>query len=137
MSFITIPASELRFKYGTSSGPGGQHVNKVATKATLLFDVLNSPSLTKSQRNRILIELATRINNDGILRVSSSRHRSQKANREAARDRFFALINDVLKPRKRRKKSGIPMSQKRKRLENKKKRSEKKRLRVRVQPDHH
>ncbi len=121
--------------YGTSSGPGGQHVNKVATKATLLFSVTNSASLTSYQRTRILNKLSTRINKEGTLRVSSSKHRSQRANRESALDRFSVLIREALAPLKKRRKTKVSRTQKQKRLENKKKRGQTKRLRSKVQPD--
>ncbi|MDP7004859.1 MAG: alternative ribosome rescue aminoacyl-tRNA hydrolase ArfB [Phycisphaerales bacterium] len=132
-----IPLKELRFVYGTSTGPGGQHVNRTATKATLLFDINQSLFLSQSHKNKLFASLSTRINKEGILRVSSSKHRSQKANREETITRFFELINDVLKSKKIRKKTSIPSSSRRKRLEQKKKRGDKKRLRGQVQPEEH
>ena len=133
-AFISISPRDLLFQYGTSTGPGGQHVNKVATKATLLFDVDKSSSLSATQRQRVHGALPTRINKAGVLRVSSSKFRSQKANRDAATARFVELLRSALEPTKRRKKTGIPASARRKRLELKKKRSEKKRLRGQVKP---
>jgi ribosome-associated protein len=49
---LTIPLSELRFRFARSSGPGGQHVNRSATRVELFFDVASSPSLTEAQRER-------------------------------------------------------------------------------------
>jgi ribosome-associated protein len=132
---LSVPKREVRFVYGTSSGPGGQHVNKVATKATLLFDVVNADSLSSTQRARIEQTLSTRMNKSGILRVASSKYRSQGANREATIERFCELIRDAIKPIKKRKKSNVPKSSKKKRLLHKKKRGETKRLRGKVQPD--
>ncbi len=132
---LSVPKREVRFVYGTSSGPGGQHVNKVATKATLLFDVFNAESLTATQRTRIAQVLSTRMNKSGILRVTSSKFRSQGANREATIERFCALLRDAIKPIKNRKKSRVPRSSKKKRLLQKKKRGETKRLRGKVQPN--
>ena len=129
---LSIQKREIQFVYGTSSGPGGQHVNKVATKATLRFSVVDSPSLNSIQRTRILKKLSTRINKDGVLRVSSSKYRSQRANREATINRFCSLLFDALKTPKKRKKTTISRAQKKKRLENKKKRAETKRLRGKV-----
>ena len=120
--------------YGTSTGPGGQHVNRVATKATLLFDLNRATTLTNSHRRRLDIALATRINKEGVLRVSSSKYRSQKANRDAATERFVELLNIALTPAKKRKSTRVSRSQKKKRLEHKKKRSETKKLRGKVQP---
>lgn len=134
---LTIPFREVQFVYGTSSGPGGQHVNKVATKATLRFSVLQSSSLNAAQQNRILNTLSTRINKAGVLRVSSSKHRSQRANREATIERFSKLLSEALKIQKKRKKTSVTRSQKRKRVECKKKRGETKRLRGKVHPNEH
>jgi ribosome-associated protein len=131
---LSIPLREIRFVYGTSTGPGGQHVNRVATKATLLFDLNRTTTLTNSHRRRLDIALATRINKEGVLRVSSSKYRSQKANRDAATERFVELLNIALTPAKKRKSTRVSRSQKKKRLEHKKKRSETKKLRGKVQP---
>jgi len=132
---LSIPLREIQFVYGTSSGPGGQHVNKVATKATLLFSVPCSSSLSKTQQNRISNKLSTRINKEGVLRVTSSKYRSQRANRDAVIARFAELMLEALKERKERKKTSVSRSQKQKRLDQKKKRGETKRLRARVQPN--
>ena len=132
---LSVPKRELRFVYGTSSGPGGQHVNKVATKATLLFDVAHSKALTETQRKKITALLATRINKVGVLRVTSSKYRSQGENRKAVIERFAELLRETLKPVRKRKKAKVPRSSKRKRLETKKKRGETKRLRGKVQLD--
>jgi len=131
---LSIPTREIQYTYSTSTGPGGQHVNKVATRVTLLFDLISAHSLTQSQRNRIWTKLSTRINKHGVMRVSSSKHRSQKANKEAAIERFKALLQEVLKHKKRRKQTSVPASQKRKRIETKRIRSETKRLRSRLYP---
>ena len=48
-----IPSSELSFSVSKSSGPGGQHINKVSTRVTLLFDLAGSPSLTKEKKQKI------------------------------------------------------------------------------------
>ena len=89
---FTIPEGELRFTASRSGGPGGQNVNKVATRVTLTFDVGGSPSLSPGQKARVLERLATRISGDGGLRVVSQRHRTQAANRKAALERFVELL---------------------------------------------
>jgi ribosome-associated protein len=126
---LSMPIRELKFVASTSSGPGGQHVNRVATKIVLLWDVKSSTSISRSQQSRILNKLATRINKAGILRVSSSKHRSQKANRSATIDRFILLLQDALKRAIARKRTNISRTQKAKRLEQKKRRSTIKSLR--------
>ncbi len=120
---LSIPMRELKFVATTGSGPGGQHVNRVATKIVLLWDVHSSSAITRGNRNRILNKLSTRINKQGILRVSSSKHRSQKANRSATIERFIKLLQDALKRNVVRKKSRVTRTEKAKRLEQKKRRS--------------
>ncbi len=93
---LAIPDGELRFTASRSGGPGGQNVNKVATRVTLLFDVAGSPSLSDEQRRAIRERLAGRIGRDGMLRVISQRHRTQKANREATLERFVELLRAAL-----------------------------------------
>ena len=118
-----IPDSELRFEYAHAGGPGGQHVNKVATKTILLFDVEASPSLVAFEKARIMEKLATRINKEGILKVSCRRFRSRTMNRDAAVARFHELVKEALTIPKKRRKSRITRSQKAKRMDDKKKRS--------------
>jgi len=93
---LAIPEAELVLTASRSGGPGGQNVNKVATKVTLYFDVAGSPSLGPEQRERILARLATRISGDGVLRVSSQVHRTQSANRAQALARFIELLRWAL-----------------------------------------
>lgn len=124
---LTIPAAEVWFTASKSSGPGGQHVNKVESRITLHFDVPSSPTLTDDQRRRIAARLPTRINRDGILKLHVQLHRSQAANREEARERFATLLREALVRRKRRKKTRKPRSADRKRLDAKRRRSDLKR----------
>lgn len=126
---LQIPLAELRFRFSGSSGPGGQHVNKTATKATLLFNVRHSPSLTEAQRQRILEKLAKRIDKEGVLRVEVQTFRSQRRNRDTAVTKFRLLLARALKTPKKRKKTRPSQAAKEKRLAAKKKQSEKKRRR--------
>ena len=119
---LSIPTSELRMQRSRSTGPGGQNVNKLETRVTLLFDVAGSPTLTPSQRDRILATLRTRITKDGVLRVTSQRHRTQGANREAATERFVALLQQALRPVKSRKPTKPTRASKTRRLDAKKQR---------------
>ena len=95
---VSIPASEIRFRFSRSGGPGGQNVNKRDTKVELLFDVAGSPSLGPRRRERILRKLTSRIDSDGVLRLVVSEQRTQGRNREVAIERFRDLISDALKP---------------------------------------
>ncbi|MBC8523521.1 aminoacyl-tRNA hydrolase [PVC group bacterium] len=132
---ISMPLRELRFVATTGSGPGGQHINRVATKVVLLWDLDASSSFNLAQKLRIRQKLSTRINKEGTMRVTSSKYRSQKANKEATIERFATLLCDALKTNKKRKRTKVSRSQKQKRLEQKKKRGDTKRMRARVQPD--
>ena len=128
---LSIPEQELRFRFSRSGGPGGQHVNKAATKVELLFDVRNSPSLSDSQRKRIEKKYQNRISTDGILRIEVQDSRSQLQNRQIAIERFRKMLADALKTRRRRISTSPPQQAKEKRLKEKKKRGEIKKLRRR------
>ena len=118
--------SELTFKAVRSSGSGGQHVNKVATKVVLSFDILNSSHLSEDEKIKLLSFLSNRINKSGILVLSSGQNRSQLKNKIDVTKRFLNLIELGLKQEKERKQTKIPKSAKLKRLEIKRKISEKK-----------
>jgi ribosome-associated protein len=120
---LEIPDEELAFTTSRSSGPGGQNVNKVSTRVTLLFDVERSPSLSDRQRELVRERLAGRINRDGVLRVVSQRHRTQSANREAAVARFGALLAEAFSETPERVPTKIPTAINEKRLEEKRRRS--------------
>ena len=124
-----IEENELGFEFSGSSGPGGQHVNKADTRATVLLDVGNCEGLGPRQKKRVLNKLSSRANKHGVLRVSSQRHRSQKANRQAAVDRLVDLLRWSLKIEKRRKKTRPPRWAKQRRLAEKKERGRRKQRR--------
>ncbi|MBE7533722.1 MAG: aminoacyl-tRNA hydrolase [Chloroflexi bacterium] len=128
-SQLQIPLAEIEFRFSGSSGPGGQHVNKTATKATLLFDVATSPNLTEEQRATIMEKLANRIDSDGVLHIQAQSARSQFQNRELALTRFQTLLAQALQPAKPRKKTRPSRTAVEKRLTEKRKQSEKKRER--------
>jgi ribosome-associated protein len=121
--YIHIPEEELVFTASHSSGPGGQNVNKVSSRVTLWFDVVNSPSLSMEQKNLVLLRLAGRISKAGILRVISQRTRSQADNRELATERFVDLLRESLKEVPARKKTRVSKAARRRRLEEKRQRS--------------
>lgn len=126
---LTIPLSELRFRFARSSGPGGQHVNRAATQVELLFDVAGSPSLTEAQRERVLKALASHIDSDGILHLVSQTFRSQLRNREEVVDRFQKLMREAMRAPKRRRPTRPSRVAREKRLASKRRRSEIKRQR--------
>ena len=123
MVFITdgieIPDAELAFTTSRSSGPGGQNVNKVNTRVTLLFDLDGSPTLSEQQRDRLRERLAGRINKDGVLRVVAQRHRTQLANREQTVRTFVSLFQSALVEEEIRIPVSVPPSVNRRRLDEK------------------
>lgn len=121
--------TELKFRTSRSSGPGGQSVNKVSTKVELLFDVWNSNVLLEEQKEIITSKLKNRINTDGIFYISSDETRSQLKNKELVIERFITLLEDALKPIKKRKPTKPSKASKEKRLKTKKIKSDKKDLR--------
>ncbi len=126
---LAIPSAELSFRFSRSGGPGGQHVNRSATQVELLFDVAHSPSLSDSQRERILAALSNRIDQEGVLHVFSSSSRSQLRNREDAVERFQALLRQALHVPRRRRPTRPTEAARQRRLEAKRRRSETKRRR--------
>jgi ribosome-associated protein len=126
---IFINEDDLVFKTSRSSGPGGQNINKLNTRVTLLFDVANCGSFSDTQKQRILARLASRADKNGVLRIVSQKFRTQGANRRAVVERLQQLLIDVLKTKPVRKKSKVPYAAKQRRLEEKRRRSMLKRQR--------
>ena len=93
---LALPAAEMQIRFTTGGGPGGQHVNKTATRVTLLFDVANSTSLDEDTRARLLDRLSTRLDRRGVLHIDVQESRSQWQNREAAVARLQALLAAAL-----------------------------------------
>jgi len=120
---IFISENELVFKFSRSGGPGGQNVNKVNTRVRVLFDVAGCGSFSDIQKERILKQLSTRADKNGVIRVVSQRYRTQKANQRAAVGRLGELLGEALKREAVRKKTEVPEAVKRRRLEEKKRRS--------------
>lgn len=129
---LSLPFSELVFTFSRSGGAGGQNVNKVNTKVTLRFDVAGSPSLNSHQKSRILERLSGRMTGDGVMVISSSEHRTQRANRDAAVERLSMLLRHALVERKKRKKTKPTRASKERRLTSKRKRAQVKQQRKRV-----
>ena len=100
---IQLDENELSFQFVRAGGPGGQHVNKVATAVQVRFDVRNSPSLPEDVRERLQRIAGKKINDDGVLVIEARRYRSQLRNREDAVERLVTLVRRAAeKPNKRR-----------------------------------
>jgi len=131
---IEIPENELLLKTSRSSGPGGQHINKVNTRVTLTFDLAASSLFTLAQKNRIRKRLRTRIDKNDRLTVSCRQFRSQYANRRAAHQHLRNLLTEALKKPPHRIKTKAPPRAIQNRLDNKKKRSALKKQRTAKHP---
>lgn len=116
--------SECVLKAVRSGGKGGQHVNKVSSRIELSFDIPNSKLLSDEQKNILLEKLATRLSDEGVLRLTEDGDRSQHVNREKIFIKLYSLIEKALRPVKKRKKTKIPKAVKEKRLQHKKRKSD-------------
>ena len=126
---LSIPFSEIKFRTSRSGGPGGQNVNKVESRVELIFDLMNSPSLSGWQREKIFGRLKNKIDSDGILHLTSQVSRSQWENKELVLTDFARLLRAALKPAKKRIPTHPTKTAKEKRLKKKKILAEKKKLR--------
>jgi ribosome-associated protein len=131
---ISLDEGEIGLRFIRSSGPGGQHVNKVATAVQLRFDVGNSRSLPGDVRTRLIRLAGRRITQDGILVIEARQFRTQERNREDAVDRLKELIRLAAVRPKPRKKTRPSLAAKEKRIEGKKRRGGIKKMRS-VRPD--
>ena len=96
---------EISFKAVRSSGPGGQHVNKTASKAVISFSISTSQIFSPIEKQRLLEKLKPRISQDGTLTITCSESRSQHRNKALAIERLFRLLEKSLLVAKSRKKS--------------------------------
>jgi ribosome-associated protein len=98
-----VPAAELQVRRTRSGGPGGQNVNKVATRIEIEFDVEASTALTSAEKERVRARLGGRLSRAGVLRVVSQSERTQARNEAEARRRLASLLSHALAvPRARR-----------------------------------
>lgn len=129
-STCVIPLDEITWRYDTAGGPGGQHANRTRSRVEATFDVAGSPSLTDSQRTRLLTRVGP------VVRAASSEERSQTRNRQVALDRLRHRLADGLHQERPRRASKPTKAGKEKRLAGKRRRSDVKRARGRPDPDY-
>ncbi|MEM8678067.1 MAG: alternative ribosome rescue aminoacyl-tRNA hydrolase ArfB [Planctomycetota bacterium] len=133
---ISIPLREFDFSYVRSSGPGGQNVNKVSTKATLAWRVTNSRHLPDDVKARFLARYRNRVSKDGKLIITSQRFRDRGRNVADCLAKLRAMVLEVERAPKARRATRPSRGAKERRLSAKRQNSEKKQSRAkRIRPD--
>ena len=130
MASRTITAAmltrELTFSASRSGGPGGQNVNKVNSKITLMFDVHHSEILTEEEKGIILKRLASQLTKEGVLILTAQEKRSQLENKDTAIQKLDKLLVKAFTKRKVRKPTKPSKNAVQKRITNKKQHAQKK-----------
>ena len=119
-----IPGDELEIAFARSGGPGGQNVNKVASKVELRWNVRTSAVLRDDDRAWLLGRLGSRLTGDGTLIVTSTATRDQLKNREDAASKLALIVRSALERPKARHATKPSRSSKRRRVADKRHRSE-------------
>jgi ribosome-associated protein len=120
---VSIPRSEIDFRFSRSSGPGGQHAQKSDTRVEASFEVEASSSLSEAQKRRVVVKAGP------VLRAIAQDERSQWRNRELATERLVESLRQALKVERRRRPTKPTKASRERRLEQKRRRSDTKRLR--------
>ncbi len=128
-SRLRIPLREFQFTFARSSGPGGQNVNKVNTKALLRWAVMKSPSLPEAVRKRLLAKYGRRVTSEGDLLVVSQRFRDAGRNVADCLEKLRAMLAEAAVVPKTRRVTRPTRASVRRRLDNKRRQSQKKRQR--------
>ena len=127
---------ELQEKFVHSGGPGGQNVNKVATGVQLRFNIRANDTLPTRVADNARKLAGQRLNNEGEIVIHASKFRSQEKNRDDARSRLIALLQEAAKPPPPKRKPTRPtLGARKRRLDSKTRRGATKKLRGRVSPD--
>jgi len=132
---VHIPAAELQVSAISGGGPGGQHVNKSATRVAVQWNVRTTRALRDDQRERVLLKLASRLDSEGMIRIVGGEFRSQQQNRRAAFERLQQLVARALVVPRPRKATRPTFGSVQERLSTKRQRSETKQQRRRPLDD--
>ena len=124
-----IPLRELHFNFVRSSGPGGQNVNKVNSKAVLSWNLMASPSVPDDIRQRLAAQQRRRLSKEGELVITSQRYRDQGRNVADCLEKLRAMLTEAAAPPVIRKETKPTKAAKRRRLTAKRQQSEKKQRR--------
>ena len=127
---VVVPGAALSFRAVRASGPGGQNVNKVASKVELRVDLARIEGLSPDARERLRTLAASRLDADGRLVVVSQRTRDQHRNLEDARAKVRHILGRALRPPRPRRATAPSASAREDRLRQKKKRAARKRARA-------
>ena len=119
---LSLPESEMTWRFSRSSGAGGQHVNTTDTRVELIWSLSDTAVLSPTQKELAAQRLSNRLV-DGTITVVSSQYRSQHRNREAARVRLEELVSQAIVPPKPRRATRPSRASKQRRLDDKKRRS--------------
>jgi ribosome-associated protein len=120
---VSLPRSEIDFRYSRSSGPGGQHAQKSDTRVEASFDVESSVALSAAQKRRVVGKSGP------VLRAIAQDERSQWRNRELATERLVEQLREALRVPRRRRPTKPTKGSVERRLNQKRRRSERKRQR--------
>ena len=126
---LTIPERDLSMRATRASGPGGQNVNRVATKGELSFDLRGSTALDEPTKARLRRLAKNRLDAAGNLVITSQVTRSQAQNLDDAREKLAALVRAALVVPKRRRATRPTRASKERRLDSKRRQSQKKQAR--------
>jgi len=126
---LTIPGGELSIAFARSGGPGGQNVNKVASKVDLRWNPARSSALGDDDRAWLLERLGSRLTTDGTLIVTSTKTRDQIQNRDDATSKLTLIVRSALERPKKRRETKVSKGAKRRRVADKRHHAEIKRNR--------